>query len=100
MKHLALLAFPALALASPALSADLYYRDSGVYDAPPPVVERERIVERRYYAPPPPVVRERIIVEAPPVYYAPRAYYPERYVTYGYSRPAYWGPRWHRPHRW
>lgn len=102
MKHLVLFAIPAFALASPALSADLYYRDSSGVVIEQPVVERERIIERRYYAPAP-VVRERVVIETPRVYYAPRDYYA---ADYGY-RPAYYGygprwgqSRWHRSYRW
>lgn len=107
MKNLFLLAVPTLALATPALSADLYYRDSSGVVIEQPVVERERIIERRYYAPAP-VVRERVVVDPPRVYYAPprRGYYTAGYGTYGYGPAHYgyepvWGySRWYRPYRW
>lgn len=103
MKHLVLLAIPAVVVATPALSADLYYRNSsGVVIEQPAaqVVERERIIERRYDEPAL-VVRERVVVEAPRYDYAPprRAYDPQRYVAFG-PYPSYSGPRWHRGYRW
>ncbi len=113
MKHLALLVVPTIALATPALSAGLYYRDSSgvVVDQPAPVVQRERIIERYYYAPPAPVVSDRVVIQQPRVYYAPRSYYaPRGYSSarYGYApsyyddgpRWRYYGPRWNRPYRW
>ena len=65
MRKLAVLAFPLLAMASPAFSADYdgpIYRERNVVIESPPVIERERIVERRYYEPVP-VYSERVVVE-------------------------------------
>ena len=76
MKRLALASISVLAplgyLSGSALSADLdgpYYRQSDfIIERPaPPVVVRERIIERYY--------------EAAPTYYAPRAYPPEAYYV-------------------
>ena len=90
-----------------ALAADLegpYYRDRDVVverPAPPVVLERERIIERRYYPP-----QEEVYVA--PMYYAP--YFPRIYAPYAYNYPyavgypgyraayyarPYW---WHRHH--
>ena len=95
--HRPALAAAFLALSTPALAADLDY--------PPPVVERERIIERRTYVPAP-VIRERVYVE-PRVYGydEPRVYWDgPRYRAYGWRqwdrRPyatAGWG--WDRGHR-
>ena len=93
----------ALALASPAMAADLsvpppysqapiYQREAHTYEyrtAPPVVVEEAAppiVVERPVVVAPPPVVVE----EDYPVYAAPRAY--------AYADP-YWGPGWGWGHR-
>ena len=110
MRCLALLAIPLLSLATPAAAADLgpYYPDRQTYierPEPPRIVERERIIERRYYEPAP-VYREPVYVE-PRAYYAPRVYrdayyYPRPYAAYAYDwRPRHFfprGPFWHHRH--
>jgi len=95
---------------TPSLAADLdqpYYRERDVVierPAPPVVVERERIIERRYYPP-----QEEVYVA--PTYYAP--YAPRVYAPYAHDYPAvgypgyratyfarpYWWHR-HRNHGW
>jgi hypothetical protein len=102
MQRLAFLSIPLFLLSTPAVSADL---DGPAYRAPPPVVERERIIiERRYYEPPPVYVERRIYVE-PEVYYEPRFYtYDHRPYRHAYAgwRPRHFYPRapyWHRHHR-
>jgi len=108
--RLALIPFSLVAaLASsptPSLAADLdqpYYREHDVIierPAPPVVVERERVIERRYYPP-----QEEVYVAPPyaPRVYAPYAYnypavgYPGYRATY-FARP-YWWHR-HRNHGW
>ena len=83
------------ALAPSASAGDLgpyYERDEVVIErsAPVRVIERERIIERRYYRP-----REEVYVA--PRQYAPRAYAPYAYYSYddddrGY-RSAYYAAR-------
>lgn len=89
MRVSALLSISVLALASPAKSADLggpAYAGPGYGYAPPPVVERERIIERRYYPEP------AYVVPPPPPVVAPRVYYEPPIVVRPY-RQAYWYPR-------
>ena len=66
---------------SKASAADLYegYDVEGVVvgDDRPVVVERERIIERRYYAPPRPYIEEAPPVDVYERGYRP-AYYPDR----------------------
>lgn len=119
MKHIVLVALPliGLGLTTPALAADLGpgyerpgYEEGAVVEWPARrVVERERIIERRYVEP-----REEIIVEPRRVYVEPRVYYePAPYAVIdrpyahgGYG--AYWrrGGHWrhagwrHHGHRW
>lgn len=113
MKRLALVSLPLLSLCTPAIGADLgpYYseRDTVIErPAPPRVVERERIIERRYYEPAPVYTERRVYVE-PGYAYAPRIYAPDVYYDRPYSyayagwRPHFFFPRghfWHRHHRW
>lgn len=99
MQRLAFFSIPLLLLSTPAVSADL---DGPAYRAPPPVVERERIIERQYYEPPPAYVERRVYVEEPEVYYEPRVHtYYDRPYGYAYAgwRPRYFFPRAHRWHR-
>ena len=110
MNKLALLAVPLLGFATPAVAADLgpYPERESYYErpTPPTVVERERIIERRYYEPAP-VYERRVYVE-PPVYYAPPVYadtYYARPYAYAYTGwlPRHFFPRpyWHhRYHGW
>jgi hypothetical protein len=100
--RLAFLSIPFVLLSTPAVSADL---DGSVDRSPPPVVERERVIERyEYYEPPPVVVERHIYVEEPEVYYEPRIHtYYDRPYRYGYAgwRPRHFIPRahyWHRHH--
>jgi hypothetical protein len=99
MKRLALTSISMLAalgcLTAPAVTADLdgpYYRQSDVIiqRRAPPVLVRERIIERYY--------------EPAPTYYPPRAYAPEAYydaprgyapTPYVYSRAYPGGCGWH-----
>jgi hypothetical protein len=85
---------------SPTLSAaDLdgpYYRErDAVVERPAPVVvERERIIERRYYPP-----QEEVYVA--PTYYAPRYYAPYPYsYPYAYGYPGYRAAYFARPYWW
>ena len=105
MHKLALLAV-SFCFATPAFAGDLgpYPERDSYYERPaPPVVERERIIERHYYEPAP-VYERRVYVE-PPVYYAPRLYagdyYPRPYAyAYTGGRPRHFFPRfWHHHHR-
>ena len=96
MKHIPLTVLSLLLVSAPVAAADL--GPSGPYIERPPVVERERIIERRYV--PVPVYRERrVYVEPPfvePIYVAPRVY--RRYgYPYGYGRgyPYGYGRGWH-----
>jgi hypothetical protein len=74
-----------------------YYRERDVVverPAAPVVVERERIIERRYYAP-----REEVYVA--PSYYAPRYYAPYAYnYPYAYGYPGYRAAYFARPYWW
>ena len=99
----------ALALASPAVAADLpvprysevpsYERDTYVYRTAPPVVVEEPapvVVRRPVIVAPPPVV-----VEEYPVYAAPRVYAPPH--VYAYAGPVWrdgWGHRRYFRSRW
>ena len=111
MHRLALFVLPALAISTPAVSADLGpypQRDTYYHEPTPPPVVRERIIVRRYYEPAP-YYAPRVLYPEPRVYYAPRvyagAYYPRPYA-YAYAgwRPRYFYPRgayWHhRHHGW
>ena len=107
MYKLVFLAVPLFAFATPAHAADLgpYPERESYYERPaPPVVERERIIERHYYESAP-VYERRVYVE-PPVYYAPRVYADDYYGrpnTYAYAgwRPRHFFPKpyWHYRHR-
>jgi hypothetical protein len=97
MKHLlfAVAAFGVMVVASHTASA----ADLGGYDEretyierPARIIERERIVERRYYEP------RYYDDEEAVVYYAPR---PRAYQYYAADYPYYYGPRYyHRHHYW
>jgi hypothetical protein len=91
MKRLALLLLPLLS-STPALAADLDWQSYRKSEAPPPVIERDRVVEYdRYYEPPPVYAEPRVYVER----YAPRDY------AYGYGygyRP--WDGYGRRPWAW
>ena len=71
-------------LPSPTSAADLYdgYDVGGVVvdDSPPVVVERERIIERRYYGP------RRYVEDAPTVEVYERGYRPAYYPDRRYGR--------------
>lgn len=105
MKALAIPMLGAVLVASPAFAADLGGYDERSYadEGPSRVVERGRIVERRYYEPAPVVrqrvVREEIVVPRREVlveddypvdsYWGPRRYY-----------SGFYGPRWYGHRRW
>ena len=95
MRNIMLVAGSAVAIASPALGADLpitrygeaptYQREVQTYEyreAPPVAVEQRVVVRRRVVVAPPPVV-----VEEYPIYAAPRFYAGPRVYAYG-------GPVW------
>ena len=103
MYKYAMMALPLIAWTSPVGAADLYG-----YDAPPPVVERERIIERRYY--PAPVYSAPVYsapIYAPPrVYYDEPAYYDRPYrrvygggYPVGYYPHRFYGGRFYGPRR-
>jgi hypothetical protein len=101
MQRLALLSIALPLLSTPAVSADL----DGPVDRAPPVVERERIIERHhYYEPPPAYVERRVLVDEPDIYDEPRVYtYYDRPYAYAYAgwRPRHFFPRahyWRRHH--
>ena len=111
MRKAILGAASALALASPAVAADLpvipysevpsYQREAPAYRAAPPVVVEEpapAVVVRRpvIVAPPPVVVEEYPVYAAPRVYAVPRVYAAPR--AYAYAGPVWrdgWGHRRH-----
>jgi hypothetical protein len=103
MRRLVLTMASLASLSVPAMASDLYYSDYGtreVYVDRAPVVERERIIERRYYREP--VVESYAVV---PRYFAPPVYAPEVVertyvdVDYGFRRP-HWRNRWRHRDWW
>ena len=103
----------ALALASPAVAADLpvtprysevpsYEREAQPYQyrpAPPVVVEEPTVVVRR----PVIIARPPVVVYEYPVYAAPRVYAAPARPVYAYAGPAWrgrWGHRHHFGGRW
>jgi len=116
MRKAILGAASALALASPAVAADLpvipysevpsYQREAPAYRAAPPVVVEEpapAVVVRRpvIVAPPPVVVEEYPVYAAPRVYAVPRVYAAPR--AYAYAGPVWrdgWAYRRHFGGRW
>ena len=68
------------------------YEERETYiERPARVIERERIIERRYYEP------RYYAYDEPEVYYVPR---PRVYRHYAADYPYYYRPRFYRHHYW
>jgi hypothetical protein len=98
MKHLLCAVVAIGTLSQPAWAADLGgYEERETYvERPARVIERERIIERRYYEPRYAYDEEPQVY--PEVYYVPR---PRVYRYYAANYPYYYRPRfYHRDYYW